>query len=327
MASDGRKVLVTGGTGFVGSHVVDALIEAGHTVRCTVRTTSNLRWLEGKPVERVEADLRGSQIGEAVAGVDAVIHCAGLTRGSREAMFAANTEGTRALLEACLSAQRPIRFVLCSSQAAAGPGRLDRPRQIADPPTPTSDYGRSKLAAEEEALKVSGPLEVAVLRPVAVYGPRDEDTLPYFKMAAGGVIVVPGIRGRLVQLVHAGDVAAALCLAMERPEAVGRTFFVGHPDILSWARLAEAIGLAVGRRSLKVRLPSFIMQAAGAAVEWVGSGKGAGQLDRRRARDMSERAWTCRVDETMTELGWSPRYDAVNGLRETADWYRREGWL
>ncbi len=327
MTGNAQTVLVTGGTGFVGSHVVDVLLAAGHNVRCTVRGTSNLRWLEGKSVELVEADLRSGRLAEAVAGVDAVVHCAGLTRGSTDALFAANCDGTRVLLDACERADREIRFVFCSSQAAAGPGTLDRPRELDDPPAPTSDYGRSKLAAEEEVLRRSGQLEVAVLRPVAVYGPRDEDTLPYFQMAKRGVIVVPGVRERRVQLVHARDVATALLAGMRRPEAVGRTFFVGHPEFLSWDRLTAAIGEAVGRRTLRIRVPSLALLSAGAIAELVGSGKRSGQIDRRRAQDMAERAWTCNVNTTLTELGWKPEYDAVSGFRDTAEWYRAERWL
>lgn len=327
MTGNAQTVLVTGGTGFVGSHVVDVLLAAAHNVRCTVRGTSNLRWLEGKSVELVEADLRSGRLAEAVAGVDVVVHCAGLTRGSTDALFAANCDGTRVLLDACERADREIRFVFCSSQAAAGPGTLDRPRELDDPPAPTSDYGRSKLAAEEEVLKRSGQLEVAVLRPVAVYGPRDEDTLPYFQMAKRGVIVVPGVRERRVQLVHARDVATALLAGMRRPEAVGRTFFVGHPEFLSWDRLTAAISEAIGRRASRFRVPSFALLAAGALAELVGSGKRSGQIDRRRAQDMAERAWTCNVDATLTELGWNPEYDAVSGFRDTAEWYRAEGWL
>ncbi|HSG81001.1 MAG TPA: NAD-dependent epimerase/dehydratase family protein [Gemmatimonadota bacterium] len=322
-----RTALVTGATGFVGSHVVDVLLEAGWRVRCTVRATSDLRWMEGKDAELLVADL-ADDVGlkRAVAGVDAVIHCAGRTRGSRQQLFAANHEGTRQLLEACAGSGRQVRFVYCSSLAAAGPGTLERPREEDDAPAPNSDYGRSKLAGEEETLKYAGRFDVAILRPGSVYGPRDEDTLPFFQMAAKGVVVVPGFRRRLVQLVHARDVAAALRLAAEKPAAVGRTYFVAHPEILDWKELAAAIAGAVNRRTLSLRLPSPVMRIAGLASELVGSGA-QGQLDRRRAADMSERAWTCRVDRLMGELGWEPAYDSQRGLRETAEWYRKEGWM
>ncbi|UCC72197.1 MAG: NAD-dependent epimerase/dehydratase family protein [Gemmatimonadota bacterium] len=322
-----KTVLVTGAAGFVGSHVVDVLLESGYRVRCTVRATSNRRWLEGKPVEPVEADMQGGGLEEAVAGIDAVVHCAGVTRGSRRALYAVNRDGTRALVDACVETGRRIRFVYCSSQAAGGPSSLWRPRVLEEPPQPASDYGRSKLAGEVEVHKRGDRLQVVVLRPAAVYGPRDEDTLPYFRLAARGIVVVPGLFTRLVQLVHARDAARALLLAMERPEAVGRTYFVAHPEVITWRELAATIAAAVGRRALRLYLPAALMQAVGAAAQLVGGGRRAGQLDLRRAWELTRRAWTCRVRETVEELRWMPEYDSERGLRATADWYREEGWL
>jgi dihydroflavonol-4-reductase len=327
MTGEARNALVTGGTGFVGSHVVDTLLEAGYRVRCLVRATSRLRWLEGKPVELFEADLRGGNLAGAVAGVDRVIHCAGLTRGSRRALFATNYEGTRSLLDACVASGVRLRFLFCSSQAAAGPGAVQRAREPEDAPAPTSDYGRSKLAAEQEVLKRSAQLDVVVLRPVCVYGPRDEDTLPLVRMATRGVIVVPGLRRRLIQVVHVRDVAEALRRAAERREAVGNTYFVAHPTVIDWRQLSTALDRAVGRRLIRLRLPSPLLWPMGAAGELLGGQRRAGRLDLRRARDLSQRAWTCRVDRTMEDLDWEPRYDIVKGVRDTAAWYREEGWL
>jgi dihydroflavonol-4-reductase len=321
-----RRVLVTGGTGFVGSHVVDALLEAGLRPRCMVRATSNLRWLEGKQLELIETDLRSGQLGPLVDETDAIIHCAGLTRGSRDALMSANRDGTRALVEACLATGRRIRFVLCSSQAAAGPSGLDRPRQESDLPAPTSTYGESKLAAEESVLHSADDLDVVILRPVAVYGPRDEDTLTFFKLAARGIIVVPGFRKRLVQLVHVSDLASALLKALELPETSGRTYFIAHPQILDWDRLAAVMREAVRRNAVTARVPTVALRMIG-SVAGLLSGSRAGRIDRRKAGDMSERAWTCSVDRALDELDWSPTYDARGGFRDTADWYRQEGWL
>ncbi len=153
-----------------------------------------------------------------------------------------------------------------------------------------------------------------MLRPAAVYGPRDEDTLPYFRMARRGVVAVPGWRRRLVQVVHAGDVARALVAAAAAKQAEGKTYFVAHPEVLSWAELAARIGQAVGRRVVPLRVPSPVLRLAGAAAEMIGGGRRPGQIDRRRARDLSERAWTCRVDRAVAELGWSPEYGSERGM-------------
>jgi nucleoside-diphosphate-sugar epimerase len=204
---------------------------------------------------------------------------------------------------------------------------VQRAREPEDAPAPTSDYGRSKLAAEQEVLKRSAQLDVVVLRPVCVYGPRDEDTLPLVRMATRGVIVVPGLRRRLIQVVHVRDVAEALRRAAERREAVGNTYFVAHPTVIDWRQLSTALDRAVGRRLIRLRLPSPLLWPMGAAGELLGGQRRAGRLDLRRARDLSQRAWTCRVDRTMEDLDWEPRYDIVKGVRDTAAWYREEGWL
>lgn len=323
----GGRVLVTGGTGFVGSHVVDALLRAGFRTRCLVRATSNLRWLEGKSVEMARGELLNSGLEPIIDGADIVIHCAGLTRGSREELMAANRDGTRALIRACLATGRRIRFVYCSSQAAGGPGRLDRPRQISDPPAPTSDYGESKLAAEDAVVQAVADLDVVVLRPVAVYGPRDADTLTFFKLAARGIIFAPGLRKRVLQLVYVTDLAAALVKAIELPERSGGMYCIAHPDVVDWQQLAQAMSYATGRKALTVRVPSRALRTIGAVAEILGSADSPGRIDRRKASDMSERAWTCDAGRAMEELDWSPAYDLRIGLRETAEWYRREGWL
>jgi len=326
-----RLALVTGGSGFIGSHVVDELIDAGYRVRCAVRSTSDRRWLEGRQLELVEADLaRGEpedldRLRRLVEGVDVTFHVAGLTRGSAAALERVNVEGTRRLAQALVDAGGSGRLVFCSSLAAAGPATLERPRRDEDPLRPTSDYGRSKRAAED-VLGGMRELDVTILRPAAVYGPRDRDTLPFFRMANHGLALTPGWRPRRLQLVHGRDVAAAMRLAAERPEASGRAFFVAHPATPGWPEVLAAMRSAVGRRVLALPLPSPFVLAAG----WLAgtfAGKRQGQLDLRRARDMVVRAWTADVSATQRILSWTPAFDLRRGFEDTARWYRDEGWL
>jgi nucleoside-diphosphate-sugar epimerase len=323
---DAQRALVTGGTGFVGSHLVDELLDAGYRVRCVVRATSDLRWLEGKPVELVEADLAEGDLEAVVAGVDVTFHVAGLTRGSAATLERANVVATRRLVEALVVTGDRHRLVFCSSGAAAGPAALHRPRVLEDEPAPTSDYGRSKLAAETILFEAGERLRTTILRPLAVYGPRDQDTLPVFRMAARGIALIPGLRRRRIQLVHGRDMASALRLAAETPQAVGRTFFVGHPELPLWPEVIAALREAMGRRVLALPLPSPAVLAAG-VVSGLFAGGRPGQLDLRRARDMVERAWTADVSETVRVLRWSPVYDVRFGFRHTVRWYLEKGWL
>lgn len=320
-----RRALVTGGTGFVGSHVVDELLEHGYHVRTAVRATSDLRWLRGKDVEQVEADLVTDDLGPLVHDVDVTFHVAGLTRGSGPSLERANVLATQRLAKAVASHGPNARVVFCSSLAAVGPNTLDHPATLDQAPAPDSDYGRSKLAAERVLLSTPG-LDVTILRPGGVYGPRDEDTLPFFQMSAKGFAATPGVRRRQVQLVHARDVGMACRLAGEVPGSIGRSYFINHPEILEWPRIMRAMRGAVDRSVLAVPVPSPLLKAVGAVAGLFGSGN-AGSLDYRRASDMVEPAWTADVAPAMDELGWRPTFDLDLGFRRTAQWYREQGWL
>lgn len=319
-----RRALVTGGTGFVGSHIVDELLDAGYRVRVPVRRTSDTGWLKGKDVERVEADLTAGDLTALVDGVDATFHVAGLTRGPESALMDVNVGATRRLV-AALRDRPGHRFVLCSSQAAAGPGAPGRPRRAEDEPAPSTGYGRSKLAAERVVAAEPG-LRWTVIRATAVYGPRDRDTLPFFRMARRGIVVVPGVRRREVQMIHARDLAGAFRLAAESDAAVGRLYFAGHPERVAWSRVARAMGRAVGRRVVVVPVPSAGLRAMGAVLGAL-PGDRAGRLDSRRARDLVERAWTCDVEPAARDFGWRPVHDVEKGFSNTADWYAERGWL
>lgn len=320
-----KRALVTGGTGFVGSHVVDELLEHGYRVRVAVRATSDLRWLEGKAVELVEADLVTGDLGGLVGDTDVTFHLAGVTRGDARRMERANVQATQRLVDA-LEARAPgSRVVFCSSLAAVGTASLDRPLSGGDAPAPVNDYGRSKLAAERALLRAEA-ITSTILRPGGIYGPRDRDTLPFFQMAAKGLVVTPGLRRRQVQLVHCRDVARACRLAAEADLAAGRAYFVNHPELLEWPRIAEAMRRAVDRRALAIPMPSPLLRAAGLVSGLLG-GQRPGRLDHRRARDMAARAWTADVEPAIRELGWRPIYDIDEGFTDTARWYREAGWL
>ncbi|MDQ3862110.1 MAG: NAD(P)-dependent oxidoreductase, partial [Actinomycetota bacterium] len=225
-----ERVLVTGATGFVGSHIARAFAEAGREVLCSVRSTSDTRWIDDLATERVLLDLesRGSLV-EAVRGVQVVVHAAGLTRSDRASDYRfVNAVGTRRLAGAA-AASGVRRFVLISSLAARGPDASTK----AGRDHPVSGYGRSKLAAETYLRDLEGAMEVVVLRPAAIYGPRDKDFLPLFRMARAGLLLVPGSAGPL-QPIYVDDVARAT-LAATGEHGVGfGPFSVAGEQTYSW---------------------------------------------------------------------------------------------
>ncbi|WP_420633360.1 NAD-dependent epimerase/dehydratase family protein [Candidatus Palauibacter sp.] len=315
-------IFLTGGTGFLGSHLADALVGAGHRVTASVRRTSDTRRLDQLGIDRVELDLGpsggGRETVDALAACDVVVHCGALTRARNETEFmAVNATGTRKLARAAADAGIR-RFVFISSLAARGPDGRDGP---------VSPYGRSKAVAERALSELGGSMEIAVLRPGGVYGPRDSDLLPLFRLAARGWTVIPGSGARL-QPVFVSDVVSAVLAALDAgpsPDPLPIAAAESH----SWSGVARNLMAAVGRPGRVVRVPPALFLTIGALSEFGSRLAGTTPaMDRRRARDLAVHAWTCDVGPSRRQLDpWCPRVGITEGLARTAEWYRRKGWL
>lgn len=322
-----ERVLVTGATGFIGSHIAAAFAAAGWPVRATVRASSDLKWLEGLDVETVEADLATpADLSHAVSDVQVVVHSAGLTGAKRpEELQWVNVEATSRLAQASAAAG-VRRFVFLSSLAARGPDPVSTPKGFRPGPSPASDYGRSKRAGEEALEPFSDAMSVVVLRLAGVYGPRDSDLLPMFRMADRGWLAIPAGDMR-VQPVHVSDVARAAMKAVEA-DAVAAPLPLAEERSYSWPEVAEALGGAVGRRLRVMRAPAGLYTAAGALSEGVARlADRRPALDRRKARDLAVHSYTCDIEPTVRALGWKPEIEMPEGLSQTAIWYREAGWL
>lgn len=313
-----RSVLLTGATGFVGSHVAEALHGSGHRLRCTVRASSSLRWIEHLSVETVDADLRDEEaLRGALEGTDRVVHVAGVTRAPSPGLFrAVNVEASVTLARA--AAESGVeRFVFVSSLAARGPDGASGP---------VSDYGRSKRDAEVELARLGGGMEVVVLRPGGVYGPREEDMLPLFRAADRGWLPVPA-GGGVLQPVYATDAAEAVRAGLEGDAGFG-PWPVVEPTRYGWGEVAAGLEGALGREVRSVSVPAALAEAVGVVGELVAGVTGSPpRLDRRRARDLTRLEWTADPSPTEEALGWRARVALPEGLRRTAAWYREAGWL
>ena len=317
------RALITGATGFVGSHIAAAFTEAGYRVRCSVRTSSNTRWIDDLPVERVSLDFGSiGDLAEAVKGVDVVVHAAGLTRARQASDYhLVNAESTRRLAAAALDAG-VRRFVLISSLATRGPDALTKDGRD----RPVSPYGRSKLEAEAHLRSLSEQMETVALRPAAVYGPRDTDFLPLFKMARNGWLFIPSDPGPL-QPVYATDVAQAALAAARKPVGFG-PFPVAEAARYAWEEVVVGLEQALSRPVRTVRVPAAVFALAGRTAEWAAKLRGSTPIfDERRARDLAVHTWTCDPSGTEQALGWRAEVPLFEGLKHTARWYRQAGWL
>jgi nucleoside-diphosphate-sugar epimerase len=324
------RVLVTGGTGFVGSHLVDALLERGDQVACTVRRSSSLRWLEGKPVRLVETEFADpAAVDRALEGVEQVYHAAGVIAArTGEEYVRANAGLMRALLGACLRRPDPPRLLYVSSLSAAGPSPAGGAKLETDAPAPISWYGRSKLEAENLLEHSGGDIPWAIARPCAVYGPRDRGLLSVFQMVKYRFQPRIGGGKRLVSLISARDLCAGLTLAMDAPEATGRVYNFAHPQALSMVEMGGLVARALGVRTLEAPIPDSVLRAAAAVAE-VPQRLLQKPLpfNRDKANEMCQSGWVCDTSRAAAELGFQAKVGHAEGLAETARWYREQRWL
>jgi nucleoside-diphosphate-sugar epimerase len=320
------KALVTGATGFVGSHLVDALLRRGDIVTALARTPAKAAALGARGVRIVAGDLHDrAALLQAARDQDAVFHVAGAVSARNEAEFlAANRDGTHNMVEAA-EAARTGRFVLVSSLAAAGPSAQGRPLDGSEPARPVTAYGRSKLAGEE-VVKSSG-LKWSIVRPPVVYGPRDREILKVFRAARLGVAPVFGDGTQELSAVHAADLASALLAAAGDPGKV-RIYHACYPEVFTGADFTRAVGEAMGRTVKTLRIPARLGRALLAVTET--SARIAGRstiLTTDKANEFFQPAWTGDPAPLIKECGWSPVFDLRSGLADTYNWYRTAGWL
>lgn len=326
------KILVTGASGFLGSHVAEQLAKDGHDLRLLLRRTSSRRFLRGFPFEEALGDVidAGSLLA-AVAGVDAVVHTAGLVKARSEAEFyAINAQGVANLIAAVEQAAPALqRFVHVSSLAAHGPSADGAPRPAAEPATPVSAYGRSKLAGERFLRDSAITGRSIIFRPPVIYGPRDPALVPFFRLAR--MRVAPLLMGghNCISIVYVEDVARAIAQATTaEAHAGGKTYCPEDGAIHTWRDLLAAVEAAFGRRALRISAPRWAFNAAALTSEAFGFvARRAVSLTRDKVHEMAQLHWVCSGEDLFRDLGWSPAIDIRKGAKLTADWYRRQRWI
>jgi len=320
------RALVTGATGFIGSHLVEELLRRGFDVRCLVRPTSDTRFLETLGVELVRGDFgdAGSLV-PAVSGADHVFHlAAALTALDWETYRAANVGATENLLQACLAANPGLkRFVFVSSIGAAGPSEKGRARTEDDASAPISDYGRSKLLAEEAVLRYSRRFPVVIIRPPNVVGPRQREIAEAINLIRKRIMPVLGTGEPQTSLCYVGDVVEALILAAGHPAAAGRTYFLADPRPYSWMEVNHALARALGVRGPFLKIPYRVQLLAAALSE------AAARMAKKRPRLIRDyvkaarfRYWIYDASRIRRELGFETKTGLEEAVSRTVAWYR-----
>ena len=319
------KALVTGATGFIGSHLVDALVREGFDVTCLVRNTSDLHYIEDLPVKLAKGDCTdAASLAAAVRGVDYVFHLAGLTKACCETdSFRANVKGTENILKAvrehCPGIQR---FVHLSTLAAAGPSCDGQPLREDCAAMPVSVYGKTKLEGERLAYGCRKDFPVTIIRPPAVYGPRDRDLLVFFKMVKAGV--VPYWGKCCYSFLYVDDLIRGIILSALDNGAQGEVFFLSDGNVYTSDDIIDAISCALQKRPVRLIVPRFVMPVLGFISEKT---RGVNIINSDKIKEMKYSHWICDTSKAVSRLKFEPKVKIMEGAKWTADWYRIHQWL
>ena len=325
------KVLVTGGHGFIGSFLVEKLLQEKFSVRCLVRKTSDLKWIKHLPVEFIYGDITQKEtLPAAVKDVDIIYHVAGAIKGvKREDFFSVNCEGTLFLAQAAQNyAPNLKRFIFISSVAATGPVQgTQRPLETSDC-HPVSDYGKSKLEAEQQ-LKARFPhLPLTIIRPPIVYGPRDAHFLIFFKFAKRGIFLVPPPYERYFSLVYVKDLVEGIYVASQKEAAKGQTYFIANPEFYSFESLASHLSRPFSKTPHFIYVPQWVVRG----MAWMGDlyvfvTKKSTMFTSKKFPEIITPSWICSSEKADLELHFKPQTPLSSGAQETVHWLKEHRYL
>ncbi len=322
---------VTGGTGFIGSHLVERLLSRGYTVRCLIRNPKKLGYLEDLPIEIFEGDLFSTYaLEKGIEGAQYVFHVAGVVAAkNKEDFYRYNRDGTKNVIEATARVSPKLKkFIHISSQTAVGPGQGKSPVNESTMPRPITSYGKSKLASEQEVMIFKDKIPVTILRVAAVYGPRDSATFDYFKSAQRGLELLIGFHDTYVSLVQCRDIVSGIVLAAENKKSDGQIYFLGSERYYTWDEIGYVTKNVLNKKLLRIRVPKPLVFVVGGISQLVSRFKEKPSvLNFEKAYDLTQDNWCCDITKAKTELGYQQQVSLEDGIRETVKWYFDNKWM
>jgi dihydroflavonol-4-reductase len=325
------NVLVTGGTGFLGSYLIEQLVSRGYQVKCLAKDELNAAYIRSLNVEIVMGDLNdGVDFSPLLEDIHYVYHLAGITRARQnQDYYHGNLLATRHFIRQCHKYCHNLkRFIFVSSLSAAGPARAGNPLTENMPCHPVSHYGRSKMLAENEILQYRSELPITIVRPSAVYGPRDRDMFTYILLVKKGLQPLIGFKKKWLNLIHRDDLIAGIILAGEHPQGKDEIFFLGGEHSYSTEEIGDVISSILHKRRLKIHIPHSLVYLIGALSETFGKICCREVFfNLQKVREAVQEGWICSVEKAKNWLGFKESITLSQGMASTYQWYLDHGWI
>jgi len=323
--------VVTGANGFVGSHLVDNLLSKGLKVKCIVRKSSNLKWLDGKDLEIFDSGLFDKDgLRKAFKDANYIYHVAGVVKSkTKDGYFKGNVETTRNLLEVALENKSTIkRFLVVSSQTVSGPSTEGNPVNEETECNPITTYGRSKLEEEKLVLSFKDKLPITICRAPAVYGERDTEIFIYFQTFSKGLTTTIGFNKKELSLIHAVDLVEGFYLAAMSEKAKGEIYFIGSEKYYTWQEINSITSKVLNKKPIILKVPHFLVYSIASFAQFFAmfTSKPA-TLNIEKAKDITQLYWMCDTSKAMKDLGYRQKISIEEGIKRTCDWYRQMKWI
>jgi dihydroflavonol-4-reductase len=329
--SNKQIAVVTGGTGFVGSHLVDHLLDKGYEVRCITRKSSDLKWLKDKDVKIFDCGLYNKEaLREIIRDADYVYHVAGVVKSkTKEGYFRGNVDTTRTLIEATLESNSNLkRFLVVSSQTVTGPSLDGKPVNEETDCRPITTYGKSKLEEEKLVLSFKDKLPITICRAPAVYGERDTEIFIYFKTFSKGLTTTIGFNEKKLSLIHVLDLVNGFYLAATNEKSKSQIYFISSEEFYTWPQINNITSKIIGKKPIVIKVPHFLVYTIAAVAQFAAmfSSKPA-TLNIEKAKDITQQYWICDTSKAVRELGYRQNISIEEGIKRTIEWYKKMNWI
>jgi dihydroflavonol-4-reductase len=323
--------VVTGANGFVGSHLVDYLLENKFEVRCIVRKTSDLKWLNGKDVKIFDCGLLDVDgMSNAFKNANYIYHVAGVVKSKTpDGYFKGNVDTTAALLEAALKNVPTIKkIIIVSSLTVTGPSKGGIPVNENSNCEPITTYGKSKLAQENLAKSFMDRLPITICRAPAVYGERDTEIFIFFQTYNRRLMTTIGFDKKVVSLIHVRDLVEGFYLAATGEKSKGETYFISSEKFYTWDEVGEICEKVFTKKPFKLKVPHTVVYTLAAIAQFLSLfSKKAATLNLEKARDITQNAWICDTSKAIHDLGYRQKVSLDDGIKRTVDWYKEMKWI